>query len=317
MKCKISNFLKKTYLFKYLIIFFVLGLISVRLFNVFVYPSYEILSGVLMLGACLAGLILVWVDEVIGRENLEEANREIMEKQAELVQSEKMAALGRLAGGVAHELKNPLTGIIGSAELIIRRLQKDKKDDCGGCLNTFETVKKEGLRCQGLARNLLQFSRKKKGEMKPLDINKVIEDTLAVIGHYLNQPGSSIDIVKNLAPEAPPVFGDPDQLEQVIMNLVINSRDAMPRGGTITITTKGHDGKLLVSVRDTGTGIPEEVQSKIFEPLFTTKEEGKGTGLGLSISRDIIITHGGKISFESTCGAGTTFTIELPAAETT
>jgi two-component system NtrC family sensor kinase len=309
-----NSFLKRSNYFKYLILVFVFGLIVVRLFNIFVYPSFEILSVVLILGVCLIGLILVWIDEVLGRENLEEMHQELKVKQTQLIQSEKLAALGRLAGGVAHELKNPLTGIVGCVELLLRRLEKGK-GDCSGCLRTMETVEKEGRRCQALAKNLLQFSRKKKGEMKPVAINQVIEDTFNILTHHLSQPGAPIKTVKNLGESLPRVLADPDQIEQVIMNLVINSRDAMPKGGTITITTTSREGNVRIELSDTGTGIPEEEQSRIFEPLYTTKGEGKGTGLGLSVSRDIVLNHGGEIYLKSKIGEGTIFTIILPCIE--
>ena len=308
--------------FKYLILIFVLGLICVRIFNVFVYPSYEILSAVLILGVCVVGLALIWIDEVMGREAVERLNLELKAKEAEIIQSEKLAAVGRLAGGVAHELNNPLTGIVGSAELLLRRVEKENRDkDCSACFKFMEVVEKEGRRCQDLARNLLQFSRKKKGKMKPVRINEVLENTFKILAYNLNLPGAPIKLVKNFAAKDSPeenfplVLADPDQLEQVIMNLVLNARDAMPQGGTLTITTRALEKKVYIDITDTGTGIPEEIKAKIFEPLFTTKGEGKGTGLGLSVSRDIISHHGGEIYFKTRPGEGTTFTVVLPAYE--
>ena len=309
---KTVKLFKKSNYFKYIILIFIFGLLSVRLFNSFVYPSFEILSAVIILGVCLVALILVWIDEVFGRQNLEEMNLELEAKQAELIQSEKMAALGRLAGGVAHELNNPLTGIVGSVELLFRHSKKSKKDDCSGCLRTREIIKKEGARCQDLAKNLLQFSRKKKANMKPAAVNEVIEDTFKILTYQMYQPGATIKVIKNLAPDLPLVLADPDQLEQVIINLVINSRDAMPEGGTLTITTRAREGKVYLDVGDTGTGIPEDKKLKVFEPLFTTKGERKGTGLGLSVTRDIITAHKGDIFFTSKPGEGTTFTVVLP-----
>lgn len=303
----------KTKDLKYIILILVFGLIFVRLFNVFVYPSFEILSAVLILGVCLIGLILVWIDEAVGRANLEEMHRELKAKQAELIQSEKLAALGRLAGGVAHELKNPLTGIVGNAELMLRRLDKDKNHN--ECIHVLETVKKEGNRCQDLAKNLLQFSRQKKGKMKLASVNQILEDALKILSYHLYQAGAPIKLVKNLAPGLPMVLADADQIEQVIVNLVINSRDAMPKGGTLTLTTSRRNGKVAIDISDTGIGIPDDLKSRIFEPLFTTKAEGKGTGLGLSVSRDIIQNHNGEIYFKSKPGEGTTFTIVLPAYE--
>ena len=314
MNNKRVRLFKKSDYFKYIILFFVFGLIFIRLFNIFVYPSFEILSALIILGVCLVGLILVWIDEVLGRQNLEEVNLELKTKQAELIQSEKMAAMGRLAGGVAHELNNPLTGIVGSVELLLLRLKKSESD-CGKCFSILETVKKEGVRCQDLAKNLLHFSRKKKAKMKQVDVNQVIEDTFKIVAFQLSQPGAPVKVIKNFATTLPSVLADSDQLEQVIMNLVINGRDAMPEGGTLTITTRAHDGRVSIDFSDTGTGIPEELKSRIFEPLFSTKGEGKGTGLGLSITRDIIIAHKGEISLKSKPGEGTTFTIVLPAYE--
>jgi len=290
MNNKRKKLFKKSDYFKYIILLFVFGLISIRLFNIFVYPSFEILSALIILGVCMVGLILVWIDEVLGRQNLEEVNLELKTKQAELIQSEKMAAMGRLAGGVAHELNNPLTGIVGSVELLLLRLKKSGSD-CSKCFSILETVKKEGTRCQDLAKNLLRFSRKKKAKMIPVDVNQVMEDTFKIVAFQLSRPGAPVKLIKNFASTLPLVLADPDQLEQVIMNLVINGRDAMPEGGTLTITTRVHDGRVSIDFSDTGTGIPEELKPRIFEPLFTTKGEGKGTGLGLSITRDIMTAH--------------------------
>lgn len=308
--------LKLTKDLKYLILIFVLGLICVRIFNVFVYPSYEILSAVIILGVCVIGLALIWIDEVMGREAVEQLNLELKAREAEIIQSEKLAAVGKLAGGVAHELNNPLTGIVGSAELLLRRAEKENRaKDCSACFKFMEVVEKEGRRCQGLARNLLQFSRKKKGEMKPVSINEVLESTFNILAYNLNLPGAPIKLVKNLEANLPLVLADADQLEQVIMNLVLNARDAMPGGGTLTITTRALEKKVYIDITDTGTGIPEEIKAKMFEPLFTTKGEGKGTGLGLSVSRDIISHHNGEINFKTRPGDGTTFTVVLPVYE--
>ncbi len=307
------KFFKKSDYLKYIILLFVFGLISLRLFNIFVYPSFEILSALVILGGCLAGLILVWIDDVLGRQNLEEVNLELKTKQAELIQSEKMAAMGRLAGGIAHELNNPLAGIVGSVELLLLRLKKSRMGDCSEYFSILETVKKEGSRCQDLAKNLLRFSHKKKAKMIPVDVNQVIEDTFKIVAFQLSRPGAPVKLIKNFASLLPLVLADPDQLEQVIMNMVINGRDAMPEGGTLTITTRVHDGRVCLDFSDTGTGIPEELKSRIFEPLFTTKGEGKGTGLGLSITRDIITANKGEIFLKSKPGEGTTFTIVLPA----
>jgi len=242
--------------------------------------------------------------------------REAQEKQAQLVEAEKLAALGRLASGVAHEINNPLTGIIGYAEMIVKKIQTGtpNADELEKWRDRLLLIEKEGKRCQNMVRNLLQFSRRKKAEMEPVVVNQILESAIMILEYSLDK--ARVRINRDLTPDLPLVNANADQLQQVFMNFMTNSCDAMPEGGDITIETKLIDGeKLAVSFADTGSGIPPEIQKKIFEPLFTTKGEGEGTGLGLSVTNEIVASHNGEVKLDSTVGKGTTFTVLLPVAK--
>jgi signal transduction histidine kinase len=233
--------------------------------------------------------------------------KELEETHLQLVNSEKMASLGKLAAGIAHEINNPLGGILIYSSLMMEELRgaDSTKQD-------LEKIVQEATRCKDIVKSLLEFSRQTEPKMEPIDINKAITDGLFFLEHqalFLN-----IDIAKNLAPVLPGVRGNAGQLKQVFMNIIVNAAEAMHGSGTLTITTTlSQDQKAVwVDFVDTGEGIPRENLSRIFDPFFTTKELGKGTGLGLSTSYGIIDAHGGRIDVKSQVGKGTTFRIELP-----
>jgi len=225
----------------------------------------------------------------------------------QLVQAEKIASLGRMAAGVAHEINNPLAGILIYAELLARELEPDSI-----VRENVDIIIEQTMRCQQIVHRLLDFSRQSLGQKQPLDINEKIRRCVDLVRNQAFF--HNIEISLHLAPELPQIDGDPGQLQHVFTNLLLNAADAMSGTGTITIfssPTERHDGVVLRFV-DTGVGIPPEIIDKIFEPFFTTKPPGKGTGLGLSIVYGIIQRHGGEIKAESAPGCGTTFTITLP-----
>jgi PAS domain S-box-containing protein len=239
--------------------------------------------------------------------------------EAQLLQSQKMEGIGRLAGGVAHDFNNLLSVVLGSAEFALESLREDDP-----LREELLEIQKAGLRAASLTRQLLAFSRKQVLQPKPLQLNDVVGDLEKMLRRVL---GEDIDLVQDLAEDLGQITADPGQIEQVIVNLAVNSRDAMPDGGKLTITTANVDftaGQteapagaapgpyVMVSVEDTGAGMDEETIARIFEPFFTTKEAGKGTGLGLSTVYGIVKQSGGVVDVASKPGAGTTFSVYLP-----
>ena len=230
--------------------------------------------------------------------------------QAQLIQSEKMAAFGQLGAGIAHEVKNPLAGILGYVQLSLRKVEGDSPVH-----GNLKIIEKEAKRCKTIIDNLLKFARQEKVSFEPMDINRVVEDTAALMDHQLGM--HQIRLEKELAPDLPPVIGNANQIQQVLMNLMINAEQAMEGNpGRIRLSTlRSSSGRIEIRVSDTGPGIPAEIQKKLFEPFFTTKPAGKGTGLGLSVTYGIIKQHKGDIRVESETGRGTMFIIEFPVPD--
>ncbi len=266
--------------------------------------------------------IAVAVNNYLLYEGLEKTNRELQEAQTQLIQSAKMAAIGQLGAGVAHELNNPLGGILGYAQFMLDKINRPgfSSDDFKSCKGFIESIEKESMRCKKIVNNLLRFSRKSLIDRPELmDVGLAIEETLAIMEHQLKMRNVSIFV--NIQPNLVRVMGVVNLLQQVFTNLILNAQQAMPTGGQITLTAKNvldEQSKLPSAVQiefsDTGCGIPEENLIRIFEPFFTTKTE-KGTGLGLSISYQIIQDHKGKIEVRSQVGKGATFIITLPVGE--
>jgi two-component system NtrC family sensor kinase len=245
--------------------------------------------------------------------DLKEANHELREQQAQLIEAEKLSALGKIAGGVAHEIGNPMTFILGYTSLTCKELEQADvtPEQIKTCLDRLRIVEDESERVIQIVRSLSHFYRHREGSLAPTDINRNIETALKIAAFHAKK--GNISVVKDFSPELPQIMADGNQLQLVFLNLIMNARDAMEEGGKLTIETGLEDDRhLLIRFADTGCGIPPDLMGKIFRPLFTTKEEGAGTGLGLSISHDIVENHKGTIDVESTPGKGTTFTIRLP-----
>lgn len=247
-------------------------------------------------------------------EDLKRANQELKARQRQLIEAEKLSALGQLAGGVAHEINNPMTSILGYSQLSITQLSEDASaGKVKECLEFLKIIESEAHRCQSIVQGLLQFGRRQKEEMAPTNVNQVIDAALMIAKFHIKKSG--VEIVKDLDGKVPEVPADKNQLQQVFLNLIINARDAMEDKGRLEISSRLEEEWIVLRFKDNGCGIPKDKMEEIFKPLYTTKEEGKGTGLGLSITQDIIDRHHGSIEVDSTIGKGTTFTIKLPAAQ--
>ena len=243
------------------------------------------------------GTVLI-LEDVTGRVRLEE----------QLQHSEKMASIGLLAAGVAHEVNTPLTGISSYTQMLKEQV---KPEDLRFPL--LEKIEKQTFRAAKIINNLLNFARSSTSEFELLDVNKTLLEVLSLLDHQLDK--NRIRVVRELAEDLPEIRGNENRIQQVFFNLILNARDAMPKGGWLTIATRAdEDDTVIVEVRDTGHGIRREDVKRIYDPFFTTKGIGRGTGLGLSVSYGIVQEHGGAIFVDSAPGKGTTFQVALPAA---
>ncbi len=239
-------------------------------------------------------------------QKVQERTQELQKVQDQLIRAGKMAALGELAAGVAHEINNPLTGVLTFSSLMLKKV-----DDKHPWKRDLENIVEQTTRCRNIVRGLLDFARQRKPDKKEWDINKLIEQTIGLLENQARF--QNIKIVKEFKKDMPMLFLDGDQIQQVFMNILINAADAMAGSmGTLTVKTDLRDGKALISFTDTGCGMSREQLSRVFTPFFTTKETGKGTGLGLAISYGIVQSHNGDIEVESEVGRGSTFRIKLP-----
>jgi signal transduction histidine kinase len=233
--------------------------------------------------------------------DLNEREEEVTRAKQKLIQSEKMSAFGQMSAGIAHEVKNPLAGILGYAQMA-----KKKLEDRPELLSYMEIIEKETTRCKEIVENLMRFARQEKANLQAMDINKAVQDSVRLVEHQITVSG--IKIVQMYAKEGKPVkvAGNANQIQQVMLNMMLNAQHAMESKGTLTVSTHLDEAsrRVMIMISDTGKGIPPDVQARIFEPFFTTKGVGKGTGLGLSVSLGIIKDH-----------KGTTFTITLPLAQ--
>ena len=241
-------------------------------------------------------------------DRVEQRTAELRNAQSRLIQSEKMSAVGQLAAGVAHEINNPLGIILGFAQGLAKRI---KEDDPAAM--PLKSIEREAVRCSDLVQDLLVFSRTAKIEEELSDVNETLTGALSLI--FARAKTQSVEIVSEMSADLPRIPANRNKLQQVLINLANNAIDAMAKGGTLTIGTSlsgRRSGYVEISVRDTGHGIPKEIQPRIMEPFFTTKDVGKGTGLGLSLVYEIVKKHNGSIELESEEGKGTRFTVFLP-----
>ena len=238
---------------------------------------------------------------------VQERTDELVRMQARMAQSERLASLGMLAAGVAHEINNPLGGILALTALTVEDLPEGHANR-----PNLEEVVRQAERCRTIVRGLLEFSRQSELHMEVVDLNRVLDDTLALIAKQA--AFFNVELVRHQADGLPPIAADQSQLSQVILNLVVNAVQAMEERGTLTIATRydpAHDA-VEMAFTDTGRGIAPEDVGRVFDPFFTTKTNGQGTGLGLSIAYGIVTRHHGTITVESEVGRGTTFRIRLP-----
>ncbi len=288
------------------------GLILIAMMMVVIYWTFDtVASGQILTRVLITTLVMtygIFTQSLINSRN--EALAEKDRTRQQLIQAEKLAALGAVAAGVAHEVKNPLAIIIQGIEYLKSSLGSD-----AGLLDASSRIEKSALRADNIVKGLLGYARQitlKPGEG---DIVPVIEETLSYVENHLK--GRQIRVEKHFAPDLPVVIMDSNQIKQVFTNLFMNAIEAMPEGGTLGIRTETADrpeGRryLKIVVSDTGVGIPADKMRNVFDPFFTTKDDERNTGLGLSISKGIIDNHQGSIDIESAPGKGTHVMIELP-----
>ncbi|MFC1646335.1 sensor histidine kinase [Candidatus Omnitrophota bacterium] len=255
-------------------------------------------------------------------QKVDERTKELRETQAQLIQSAKMGAVGQLGAGVAHELNNPLAGILGYAQFILDKFRRPEfgVNDLKACQRYVGSMEREAVRCKKIVENLLKFSRRPVlAQPEPLNIAKAIEEVLLITFHQLRL--KNIRLITDIKPNLSEVVGVFNQLQQVFTNLILNAQQAMTDGGELKITAENIVDQrsqaptgVKIEFIDTGYGIPPENLARIFEPFFTTKQKEKGTGLGLSVSYGIIQDHKGSLDVKSEVNKGTTFIIILPAA---
>ncbi|MGC8594340.1 MAG: ATP-binding protein [Candidatus Kryptoniota bacterium] len=257
----------------------------------------------LMLLSILSNQAAVAIENIKNIERLRRTADELKKSQAQMLQTAKLASVGELAGGIAHEINNPLQILLGHISLI-----GQGKD----IAQRIEIIRNQVQRIAQITRQLVTFSRSVPQELEhePVNVNWAINEMVTLVDHLFTSKGIELDL--HFEDDLPPIRANKNYLQQVFLNLLINAKDAMPNGGKMTITTEFDDKNIVIKFTDNGVGIKKENIDRIFEAFFTTKEQGKGTGLGLSITRGIVRKFGGEIKVNSVEGHGTTFTIYLP-----
>jgi two-component system NtrC family sensor kinase len=243
------------------------------------------------------------------QKDLEKTISKLKNTQTELVNTEKLASVGRMAAGIAHEIGNPLSSILGHTDILYKKLKHKRLKDREILLDLVERMRKETERINRIIKDLLQFSKPPSPHIEDVDVNQVIRNSLQMLSVEKRFQGIKLDL--SLAEHLPPARGNSDQLQQVLSNIAINAADAMPDGGSIFVRTSEDKRWVIISIKDTGVGIPAAERDKICDPFYTTKSPDQGTGLGLSISVKIIDEFGGKMRIESEEGKGSEFFIYL------
>ncbi|MBW1784421.1 MAG: two-component sensor histidine kinase [Deltaproteobacteria bacterium] len=247
-------------------------------------------------------------------KRLRETDVRMNELNAQLVQSDKLAALGKMAAGVAHEINNPLAVILqktGWMEDLLDEEAFRESENCREYRDSLTKIEEHVERARKVVHNMLGYARKMEPHLEDVDVNATLKETIALLENYARN--NNIEISTELSPDLPIIASDQSQLQQVFLNLMTNAIDAIVKNGAIQVKSRRTDGLIHVDITDNGPGIPKDQQKRVFDPFFTTKETGKGTGLGLWVSYDIIAKMGGSLSFKSESEKGTTFTVALPA----
>jgi len=246
-------------------------------------------------------------------ERVKRKTAELDQAHRSLLSSEKMASIGKLAATVAHEVNNPLFGILTYARLTLKEVEKGPAGSRAEMAEHLHIIERESKRCGDIMRNLLTFARQAPSHRESNDLNTLIGRAVVLVRHQAELLG--IELRSRLGENLPPVLCDAGQIQQVVLVLLVNATEAMPRGGVLEVATEMDSvaGEARIRVRDTGAGIPPEVLAQIFDPFFTTKEDQQRTGLGLAVARSIVEQHGGEIAVESMPGKGTEFVVSLPA----
>jgi len=266
-------------------------------------PQQEFTNQDMQLLSVLANQAAAGVENWRTHHQLVKANQELKASQAQMLQAAKLVALGELAAGIVHEIKNPIQILLAHVDLVKRG------NPIPNWVDLFTT---EVRRLAEITRRLMTFSHSVSDDVRleSVDVNKALEDIVAIVQHDLRN--NKVTIERQFADSLPTITGNTNYLQQAFLNLLINARDAMPKGGTVTVKTELKDLNVVIQFADTGTGIPKEHLDRIFSAFFTTKEPGKGTGLGLSICKKIVSQHRGEIRVNSEVNVGTTFSIILP-----
>ncbi|PYX34054.1 MAG: hypothetical protein DMG81_20430, partial [Acidobacteria bacterium] len=258
--------------------------------------------------------IVAWAKTL--EDRVDQKTRELQRAHEHVVHVERMATIGKMAAVVAHEINNPLSGILTYARLLKKWIQRGEAESSkrADAEQSLDLIAEESRRCGDLVRNLLTFSRTAPMNLQTTDLNTVVDRSLRLIAHQFEMNG--VELHRELSEGLPAIHCDAGQIEQVLLALIINAIDAMPHGGNLWVDTGlSEDGsEVSLRVRDDGSGIPTDILSRIFEPFLTTKETGKGVGLGLAVSRNIVERHHGRIEVQSEIGKGTTFRVTLPVS---